>query len=50
MRKIIALLVLVLFVFVGCAKTVHVKSAPTDQRSINRSNEAHRDLESKTKE
>ncbi|MDR0453389.1 MAG: hypothetical protein LBH05_01105 [Deferribacteraceae bacterium] len=47
MRKIIALLMLVVFIAAGCSSaTVEVK-APTDQRSIQRSREAHGDLERK---
>ncbi len=45
MRKVIALLLLAVFVIAGCAASV---KAPTDQRSIQRSNEAHKDLERST--
>ena len=48
MRKILALFVLAVFICVGCAKTTTVKPGSTDQRSIERSKEAHRDLERRT--
>ena len=46
MRKVVALLIMAFFIFTGC--TVAVKQSPSDQRSIERSKEAHRDLEKRT--